>query len=121
MPECTGAALAPADQFVGRFPDMRSSICTIRLGKTTYCLVEKPFNTVFILNRKGDELLPPPSTPVAPKNPTTGSFFGLFYVLCIDLGFAQFRVFYSHFVFHLSFELDYCLTGTSQPHGPVLK
>ena len=100
---------------------MRSSICTIRLGKTTYCLVEKPFNTVFILNRKGDELLPPPSTPVAPKHPTTGSFFGLLYVLCIDLGFAQFRVFYSHFVFHLSFELDYCLTGTSQPHGPVLK
>ena len=85
---------------------MRSSICTIRLGKTTHRLVVKPFDAVFILNRKGDEFIPPRSTPVAFKNPTTGSFFGLLYVLRVDLGFAKFRVFYSHFVFHnLSFEL----------------
>ena len=79
---------------------MRSSLGTIRLGKTTYCLVEKPFHTVFILNRKGDELLPPPSAPVAPKNPTTGSLFGLVYVLCVDLGRPQFRFLYSDLVFH---------------------
>jgi hypothetical protein len=122
MVECTGAALASADQFVGRFPDMRSSLGTIRLGKTAYCLVEKPFHTVFILNRKGDELLPPPSAPVAPKNPTAGSLFGLVYVLCVDLGRPQFRVLYSDLVFHnLSSELEYCLTIISQPHGPVLK